>query len=234
MRQLNNKCLNQVNIGDIIQFGNYHGVIDWLVLDKCDNKLLIVTRDCIDSLPYDSQHGACFWRFSSLREWLNNGFIKETFSEDEQKSINSTKILIDDVSATIDKVFLLSFKECSEYFYRDKVKNAVINYLTDNGIVHNSKKAPKGTFGSGDYCLICLPSKYAIQRESDDSVLPLSEWWLRSTKHISDKELKSYNFDDLQDDNFACAPQIDSDGDYSEYCVEFEVGIRPAMWICIS
>lgn len=238
MVYMNNKCLNQFDIGDIIKLGNYHGDIEWLVIDKCDNKFLVVSREVIESLPYDSTFGACFWEFSSLREWLNNSFIKEAFSEDEQKIIEITKVIIDDgrkspIHSTKDKIFLLSLNECIKYLYQDRVKKVLINYLTENGVAKGLNECKTKNFWTGDFWLICLPSEH-IKQSDDISHLPC-EWWLRSTKHISEEKLKLYyNNDDLQNADFCCVPQIYSDGDYIEYSAEFELGVRPAMWISLE
>lgn len=123
------------DIGDIINFGNYHGDIQWLVLDKVDEKLFIIARDCIDVRQYEKVKVATRWDKCELRDWLNNDFIKEAFTKEEVLRITETKLDNPDNKRpggakggfeTKDKIFLLSHDEAETYFTDSSRKNVTL------------------------------------------------------------------------------------------------------------
>lgn len=100
-----------------LSFGAYHQKnekskesIEWIVLEKNENKALLVSRYVLDAKPFDSEYG--YWEHCSLRKWLNNEFFKAAFTDDEQKLIVS--------NTEKDKVFCLSEEELLDYFPSDE------------------------------------------------------------------------------------------------------------------
>lgn len=77
----------------------------WKILDIKDNKLLL-WGDGLD-LEYG---GSCSWRESRLRKYLNNNFISERLTENEQKLVCLTNS-----SGLMDRVFILSADEIIKY-----------------------------------------------------------------------------------------------------------------------
>lgn len=127
------ELLKSADIGDYIVFGTYEqdnntydGTegIEWLVLDKMDNRILVISRYALDCMPYNKERGNVTWENSSLRKWLNNDFIDIAFSEDEQAMIPIVTVSADKSpdcdtdpgNATQDNVFLLSVGELKKYF----------------------------------------------------------------------------------------------------------------------
>lgn len=84
------------DIGDIIKFGNYEQdnnrldgkePIEWIVLKTEDDFALLISAYCLDYEPYNMNSTDVSWELSTLREWLNNDFMDETFSRREKKMI---------------------------------------------------------------------------------------------------------------------------------------------------
>ena len=108
--------------------------IEWLVLEKENNRVLVISRYALDCQPYNKEPTAVTWEDCSLRKWLNDDFVKTAFNNMEQGMILTATVSADknpDCStypgkATQDKVFLLSILEVNKYFASDaaeKCKN---------------------------------------------------------------------------------------------------------------
>ena len=115
--------LDNAKLGDIIQFGlydysnqNWQGqekdVVRWIVLDKTENKILIFAAESLSKQKYSTTTNNKKWDNSELRKWLNEDFLKESFSEYEINSIIATN----EGFPTKDKIFLLNDKETNKYF----------------------------------------------------------------------------------------------------------------------
>lgn len=97
--------------------------IEWLVLAKETDKMLVISKYGIDCKPYNEEWEDVTWETCTLRTWLNDEFYNTAFSSKEQKKIAETKVVNDDnpISGakggndTKDKVFLLSMDETLEY-----------------------------------------------------------------------------------------------------------------------
>ena len=169
-------CLTQIygkaKIGDYITFGSYEQDndttngkedIEWLVLDKQSNKMLIISKYALDTVPYNEDYESVTWETCTLRTWMNNTFYNSAFSTTEQSIIKSSKVTADanpeystdPGNDTTDKVFLLSINEVNKYF--------------------SSNEAGK-----------CVPTDYAINKGADTYCVYTVDgkatcgWWLRS------------------------------------------------------
>ena len=153
--------------GDEIYFGSYEQdnntnngkeEIVWIVLEKNDNQLLIISKNALDYQPYNSSYSDTTWESCSLRSWLNGTFVSEAFSDEETNQILTSIVKADSnpkysTSAgndTKDQVFLLSITEVEKYLTKDSVRQ-------------------------------CKPTAYAIAQ----GTIPRSTdgdcwWWLRS------------------------------------------------------
>ena len=101
--------------GDLVFFGEYpfnanddaKYSIDWIVAEAKDGNFLLLSKYMIDLVQYntykeprtdippilDSNGGYQYvWHNSSLREWLNDGFIHEAFDEEEQDALQTRDI----------------------------------------------------------------------------------------------------------------------------------------------
>ena len=116
--------------GKRAQFGRYEqgsGIkpIEWRVLERSGNRILLITEYAIDCKQY---HGAIrndtTWEECNLRKWLNHEFLNMAFDETERILIADTKCSADQnpkystssENATTDKIFLLSIPEAEKYF----------------------------------------------------------------------------------------------------------------------
>ncbi len=116
---------SKVKKGDVIKFGSYEQDLDytngkepieWIVLKKTKNSVLLLSKYALEKLPYNNKSSYLTWETCSLRKWLNNDFIKSSFNETEQGMIRKTTVKNYDNSVyktaggndTEDKVFLLS------------------------------------------------------------------------------------------------------------------------------
>lgn len=119
---------------DTVKFGKYPQSdasgekveeIEWLVLKKENEKVLLVSKNVLDCQKYDMDGYKKSWTESSLRKWLNDNFYDIAFSDNEKKKIiesdNKNKIALgyeefnDDIDSK-DKVFLLSILELQTTF----------------------------------------------------------------------------------------------------------------------
>jgi hypothetical protein len=102
-----------------IRFGRY----EWYVMDKQDDKLLVLTEKVIDRRAYHSQPCEVTWEECDLRKYLNGEFFN-SFSEGERERIievtNENNCNpwygTSGGNPTVDKVFLLSIDEAVKYF----------------------------------------------------------------------------------------------------------------------
>ena len=131
--------IKKATVGNYITFGAYeqdnnmnNGTenIEWLVLTKEDDRILVISKLGLDCLAYHSSNTHVTWKECSLRKWLNETFLNNAFSTEEQQFIASMTVTADwnpDHSAspgldTTDKIFLLSIPEVKEFFSSDDAR----------------------------------------------------------------------------------------------------------------
>ncbi|MCR5808949.1 MAG: DUF6273 domain-containing protein [Clostridiales bacterium] len=212
--------LNSIKPGDTYTFGAYEQdnieengkePIEWIVLDKDDLKVLLISKYALDCQPYSMAYSAVTWETSYLRLWLNGPFLKEAFSSGERSLIINTLVTADKNpeystfpgEETTDKVFLLSIKEANEYFSTNEARNCVAT----------------------DYALACgaLTGDSYISRDR-----ARFWWWLRSPGYgydlaaVVDQEGYVSNYGYYVDG---------SAYDFSILGVYDITGVRPVIWI---
>ena len=151
----------RANVGDIITFGAYEQDndtsngkedIEWIVLEKEDDRILVISRYALDIQKYNTSRTGVTWETCSLRKWLNETFLNDAFSKRERAMIPSVSVSADmnpyssisPGNSTTDQVFLLSSTEADKYFSTDSRCLcqgpadclAKGNYKTDNDNVH--------------------------------------------------------------------------------------------------
>ena len=127
---------SQIAIGDIVLLGSYEQDnnlyngwedIEWLVLDKQGNNVLVVSRYALDCQLFNGSMTNATWDTSSVRSWLNDTFYYDAFTSSERNRILSTTVTADKNpsfptyagSTTYDRIFLLSISEANWYFGSD-------------------------------------------------------------------------------------------------------------------
>lgn len=156
--------VSDAKVGSIVTFGTYteesdtleKSKIDWRVLAKEDDRILVISSRIIDAMPYHNVSDVdVTWETCSLRKWLNGTFINSAFNSAEKKLIIESEVLTEKASYsdtdpgnnTKDKIFLLSESEFEKYLHSD---------------------------GS------CFATNYATEKTAKGYYTYLYSWWLRS------------------------------------------------------
>jgi len=118
--------------GDSITYGVYEQdakstngeePIEWIVLEKKGDLLLLISRYALDCQPYHTKDIAVSWESCSIRNWLNNIFFTKAFNENEQQTIAATNTKDENTGKSVaDNVFLLSLAEAKKYFSSDSLR----------------------------------------------------------------------------------------------------------------
>ena len=223
-----------VKIGDIITFGKYEQdnkeaisygrfdipdsekePIEWIVLDQQGMKALLISRYALDCQPYEQSRFKedLSWETSSLRKWLNDTFLNDAFSSDQQAVILTTKVDCNEGESfgwspvggnpTEDKVYLLSVKEASQYFADDSAR-VCWSTLT--------------AWGSGSRW------RGYGNRIDNEAGYPSVHWWLRSTSG--------------GDSDTAICGCISENGEYNSSSSVADatenVWVRPVLWVDLT
>lgn len=213
------KQLSNIKINSYYNFGTYEQdnnedngkeSIEWKILAKDGEKALLYTRYIIDYEKYNDEAVDTTWENSTLREWLNNDFYENSFSDVEKNLIvevnnqnpNNSEYKTLGGNNTRDKIFLLSIDECNQYFGKS---------LKDNkGYNVNKKLATKAT----EYAI----SKGIETNETTTWANGNSSFWLRSPGLVQ---------------NFASG--VDEYGDVNSEGGNDNItnkhGIRVAVWV---
>ncbi len=100
--------------------------IEWLILDKEDNKFLVISKYSLDYLHYNTPCLSATWESCTLRKWLNEDFYNAAFSAEEQNQIltavlkNPGNRNISGCDDTTDRIFILNLDEADNYFSSNK------------------------------------------------------------------------------------------------------------------
>ena len=136
------ETLTEANVGDYIIFGKYEQDsdltngpewIEWLVLAKEEDRILVISRYALVSRAYDAALSGCTWSNSPMRDFLNGSFLNIVFSEEEQGRIPVVTVTADPNpsfdtdpgSDTQDRVFLLNVVETDRYFSSDEARKCL-------------------------------------------------------------------------------------------------------------
>lgn len=110
------ETLRDAQAGDIVSFGNYESNTQWLVLERKEDSLLLLSKNLLDKRQYNSSSGGITWEDCDIRQWLNEEYYENTFTLAEKLLIEKTELSSGEDEVVSDKVFLLSIDEVREYF----------------------------------------------------------------------------------------------------------------------
>ncbi len=128
--------------GDCVEFGRWEQdhhedngpePIEWIVLDKIEGQLLLLSSDCLAGKAYHTESFApVTWETCSLRKWLNEDFLNTAFSETERAWIpvveneNPDHSLVETPGGdnTKDRVFLLCERDTTIYLRNEADQQA--------------------------------------------------------------------------------------------------------------
>ncbi len=141
--------------GDMLYLGKYQGDdIQWKVLFKDYESMLLVASKGLDSRKFDMKSAS--WEKSSIRKWLNEGFIKGWSSDDKKALIRFSH----KNQKESDSVFLLSAEEAASLFSSDRERMAEAGPLA-------------------------IKSKARIGEKTQKEI-PYGWWWLRDSGLMKD------------------------------------------------
>lgn len=147
IQSIRSLMLSKAIPGDTVFFGKYEQDYDtsngkedikWLVLDKKDNAVLVISKHVLEDKSFGRNDDT--WETCSLRKWLNGDFINDAFTPEEQSKLQITNVSadknpkfdVDSGNATMDKVFLLSVAEVEKYFISDESRIADLHSAVSN------------------------------------------------------------------------------------------------------
>ncbi len=173
---------------DCVTFGAYEqdypingkDPIEWIVYEKTDDSLFVISKDALDCLPYNTTVEDVTWETCTLRKWLNEVFYNIAFNEAEKSMILTTLVSNED-----------------NYYYRDLNGTTAGNDTKDKIFVPsdremtNTERGYWGVFRQWDINRRCTPSDYAVAQGTMVYLSKYEEyatkegrnsccWWLRS------------------------------------------------------
>lgn len=111
--------LKNSKAGTIVKIGKYN----WKVLKIEENQVLLLKKAALSKRAYSSDANNATWENSTIRQYLNNDFLKAAFTKEEQMNILQTSVKnsgnaaygTDGGKDTLDYLFLLSISEAKEH-----------------------------------------------------------------------------------------------------------------------
>ena len=108
----------------------FFGKYEWRVLDRQNDKTLIITKKIIEQSPYHNSYRAITWADCSLREYLNGEFYDKFSPADRSRIIPVINKNTDNQwygtnggEDTQDSIFLLSIEEVACKYFGDSSAN---------------------------------------------------------------------------------------------------------------
>ena len=215
---------SDAKVGDIIEFGSYEQddkfsngkePIEWIVLSREGDSLLVLSRYALDMLMYNSAFKSTTWEECTLRKWLNGTFYNTAFTKKEKAMVKTVTLTqhtnptskISGGNATKDNVFLLTAAD---------VTNPEYGFSSDPFEEDMNRR--------------CTPTAYAIANGSSHSFnaetgLQSADgepvcWWLVRTPGLDKDRLSRV--------------QANGKIDYIGYPGSIDDAIRPAIYIKIN
>lgn len=126
-----------------ITFGNYNqksfstskDPIEWYILEKRDDKAILLSKYVLDQTKYNSKTTETNWNQSSIRKWLNDTFMNDAFTKTEKKFI------ITNPFKNVGYICLPSASEMQNYFMR---KDVYLDYVNATPKVAKKQKQTEG------------------------------------------------------------------------------------------
>ena len=106
--------------------------LEWIVVWQNGEWVLLITKDCIDCSQFHKKAEPVTWEASSVRNFLNNDFLRNTFTAQELSRIGTKQIdnpenpVFETFGGrnTADRVFLLSAKDVEQYLSDPLIRTA--------------------------------------------------------------------------------------------------------------
>ena len=204
------------SVGNYVTIGHYpqtsegtdSTLIEWLVVARDGQKVLLLSRYGLDAQPYYKEWTSITWERCTLRTWLNETFLNKAFTTQEQTGILLTNVdnsrrqgysgwTTSGGNNTQDKVFLLSYTEANKYL----------------GVTYDNSNNMESRIAPTDYAV--KHRAYSSSNDKTSEGRAAGWWWLRSPGEFQ------YS-----------AARVHTGGSLSGSSVEDSSGcVRPALWI---
>lgn len=213
--------------GGKIKFGKY----DWYVLDKQDDRTLIITEKVIDKRTYHNQEVEVTWEKSDLRKYLNREFYNSFSTSDRMRIIEVINENNDNQwygtnggNPTTDRIFLLSIEE-------------VVKYFGDSGQLKTKNRNPGCDWLKDEYFFF-LSDQYDLARRAVDDAGRVFTWSLRSPGG-NNRLVAAVLGSDCEDEFDHGDINISGGGELEDGFITHDdpgylsnkYGIRPALWL---
>lgn len=192
--------LSEAAAGSIITFGSYEQdnnltngkePIEWYVLDKSGNQMLLVSVKILDNKTYGVYGSGISWETCALRSWLNNDFYNEAFSVAEKTLIADSYVVSDTNprynkkygNDTIDKVFCLGFGELETYFHIDSRNGVNMSWEDYSRYCYNQDHrilAGPTEYAHANGAFLLTPMGAWLNQWDISYAVGSGQWWLRS------------------------------------------------------
>lgn len=193
-----------ITFGAYEQDGNYANgkePIEWVVLDVMEDEMIMIALYGLDVIAYHRVETHATWDSCDLRQWLNNTFVNQAFTQSELGALRNQAVTAErnhwhnsyDPGQTVyDPVFLLSVHEFETYILGF---DPVALGLSKNQTRNRMDALPYGSLNR------CQPTAYADQQgtkvKSD-----FCRWWLRSPGDGRNNAANVFSSGHYIDDNF--------------------------------
>ena len=193
VKQVKDEMIKNAQIGDSILFGDYEQdgnydngkeMIEWIVLDKQEGSLLVISKYGIEAQKYNASSDSVDWENSSLRSWLNGRFPDNAFSRENPSDVLQTSLinyrlpkteeevaldeLIPEEYETRDRLFLLNSSELEQYYPQEEQRVCeATEYSIENGVAANADNSCNWWLREQN---LELPNTSLIVRSADGSI----------------------------------------------------------------
>ena len=139
-KRIQNEATSRFEENPYIGFGTYpyerngeKAPIEWIIIDISQGVCSIISRYCLDVKPYHKGKSQAQWDDSTIRKWLNQDFLNDAFSVEEQELIIPAENSYSSARA-MDKVYLLSKEQAESWLtYIKQRKTYLTPYAAQNG-----------------------------------------------------------------------------------------------------
>lgn len=140
-------ALANAETGDVLSLGNYQGELKWIVKEVDEDKILLLSQNCIEYGRQYNSGGGSYWTGCTLRLWLNGEFKDTAFDDQTKKNIIESKLTNERGQDSVDSVFCLGVDDVTG---KDGYNIAT---LPDGTPVNWWLRTESGTFGKQANCV---------------------------------------------------------------------------------
>ena len=205
------ELITKAAVNDFVFFGSYeqdgdisNGAepIEWIVLEKQNGKILLLSRYGLDAKKYSEKSEDNNWENSLIRSWLNGAFMEVAFNKEDLNEILQTTLLNTQISIN-EETEVINDEALSP---EEEKQTSQFQKTRDRVFLLNAQEVE--TYLPDADSRICETSKYA----SNDA----DGWWLRS---VDSEKLET------------AQAVSNKDGSFVDISFKESHIVRPAIWV---